>query len=615
MLHFYIHLLKTSVLYLQTKIQETCSNDVDGATLLPFILGSDKTIVSVGTGHVEYYPLYGTSGNFHNDVRRAHRDAIVPIAFLAIPKCDRKNDNDSALRTFKRQLFHASLSHILTPLKQGMTTPEIIRFPDGYFCRTIFSLGPYIADYPEQVLLACIVSGWCPRCRAKPWELEGIGEARCQLHTDAVIDAFTARQVWDAYGIVSDVIPFTNDFPRADITQLLAPDLLHQVIKGAFKDHLVEWIWEYLKLQHGEARAKVIMDDIDRCIASAPSFPGLRRFPDGRRFSQWTGNDSKALMKVLLPVLVGHLPAEIIRCVRSFLDLCYLLRQYSHDEDDLVKIDETFAEYCHHREFFRQAGVCPDGFGQPRQHSLGHYRHLIQLFGSPNGLCSSITESRHITAVKEPYRRSNRWNAISQITLTNQRLDKLSAAHAHFTAHGMMHGTVLSSILNSMLGPFAVPPSGAEESDGDSDDDSDDDEIGPADEDDALTGIALARTPVPHYPRDPMLLGAAIGVPSLLKHIRVFLHRQCSPTDSRASHDIPIHECPDFIGHVKVFHSAAATFFAPCDKAGITGMTRELIRAVPSWRGEGPRHDCVFIKDFEAAPGLPGFRALRVSRV
>jgi hypothetical protein len=32
-------------------------------------------------------------------------------------------------------------------------------------------------------------------------------------------------------------------------------------------------------------------------ISLAPPFPGLRRFKDGRNFSQWTGNDSKALMK------------------------------------------------------------------------------------------------------------------------------------------------------------------------------------------------------------------------------------------------------------------------------------------------------------------------------
>ena len=33
-------------------------------------------------------------------------------------------------------------------------------------------------------------------------------------------------------------------------------------------------------------------------IAATPPFPGLRRFKEGRNFKQWTGDDSKALMKV-----------------------------------------------------------------------------------------------------------------------------------------------------------------------------------------------------------------------------------------------------------------------------------------------------------------------------
>lgn len=44
-----------------------------------------------------------------------------------------------------------------------MTTPEVVRFPDGHFRKVVYGLGPYIADYPEQALLACIVQGWCPK--------------------------------------------------------------------------------------------------------------------------------------------------------------------------------------------------------------------------------------------------------------------------------------------------------------------------------------------------------------------------------------------------------------------------------------------------------------------
>jgi len=44
-----------------------------------------------------------------------------------------------------------------------MTTPKVVHFSDGHFRKVIYGLGPYIADYPEQALLACIMQGWCPR--------------------------------------------------------------------------------------------------------------------------------------------------------------------------------------------------------------------------------------------------------------------------------------------------------------------------------------------------------------------------------------------------------------------------------------------------------------------
>ena len=36
-------------------------------------------------------------------------------------------------------------------------------------------------------------------------------------------------------------------------------------------------------------------------ISAVPLYAGLRRFSEGRDFEQWTGDDSKALMKVMLP--------------------------------------------------------------------------------------------------------------------------------------------------------------------------------------------------------------------------------------------------------------------------------------------------------------------------
>lgn len=55
---------------------------------VPVILGSDKTTVSVATGQNDFHPVYLSIGNIRNNVRRAHRNALVLIAFLAIPKSD-----------------------------------------------------------------------------------------------------------------------------------------------------------------------------------------------------------------------------------------------------------------------------------------------------------------------------------------------------------------------------------------------------------------------------------------------------------------------------------------------------------------------------------------------
>ena len=60
--------------------------DANGAMFIAIIIGSDKTTVSVATGQNEYWPLYASIGNIHNNIRRAHGSGLVLVEFLAIPK-------------------------------------------------------------------------------------------------------------------------------------------------------------------------------------------------------------------------------------------------------------------------------------------------------------------------------------------------------------------------------------------------------------------------------------------------------------------------------------------------------------------------------------------------
>ena len=88
----------------------------------------------------------------------------------------------------------------------------------------IYGLGPYIADYPEQALLACIIQGWCARwvtvvpplwyydvltnsrCTAPHNDLD-VGAGPCaHLLTEQLIQMLDSRTLWEEYGIVANVV-------------------------------------------------------------------------------------------------------------------------------------------------------------------------------------------------------------------------------------------------------------------------------------------------------------------------------------------------------------------------------------------------------------------------
>lgn len=140
----------------------------------------------------------------------------------------------------------------------------------------------------------------------------------------------------------------------------------------------------------------------------------------------------------------------MVRAVRAFLDFCYLVRQDELNEDTLTDIEAAVTQFKKERTVFEAVGV-RDDFNLPRQHSITHYPALIPMFGALNGLCSSITESKHVKAVKEPYRRTSKFRALGQMVTINQRLDKLAALRVDFKARGMLDGPCLSPFASWMV--------------------------------------------------------------------------------------------------------------------------------------------------------------------
>ncbi|KAJ3497906.1 hypothetical protein NMY22_g19653 [Coprinellus aureogranulatus] len=527
----YVDLMSGDWAWEQSNILAKSDPDLHGAMFAPVVLGSDKTTVSVATGQNEYYPLYASVGNAQNHLRRAHKGAVSLIGFLSIPKTGRDEQDSLEFRRFRRQLLHSSIARILMPLKRWMTKARVTKCGDGYWRRVVYGIGPYIADYPEQCMLACV---------AQADDLDGDEDDilihRSHPHTEDIRKAFDGqlKEMWDGYGMIGDVVPFTAHFPRANIHELLSPDILHQLVKGTFKDHLVTWVVEYLEsLPDGKQKVA----EMDRRIAAAPHFPGLRHFPEGRGFKQWTGNDSKALMKVFLPAIVGLVPDGMCRAISAFLDFCYLVRRSQIDEDVLDKIDDAIERFHRERDAFVEEGI-RDHFNLPRQHSLVHYRLLIQLFGAPNGICSSITESKHITAVKDAYRRSSRNQPLGEMLLINQRMDKLAAARDRLEPHiplEIRDPRDYRRTIHTTRAPSPKPREGDDESQ----------EVEPAVGMVTSEGdVRLSKRSAPNYPRSLPKLSEHLGIPDMADLIRRFLFDQLYPESEIMGMDIALDRCP-----------------------------------------------------------------------
>ena len=106
-------------------------------------------------------------------------------------------------------------------------------------------------------------------------------------------------------------------------------------------------------------------------------------------------------------MIAGHLSDQMVKAIANLIEFCYLVRRDVIDEDTLDAVDNALNSFHENREAFR--AVRPEGFSLPCQHSLLHYRRSIELFGAPNGVCTSTSiskQSRNLTIASTA---TNRW--------------------------------------------------------------------------------------------------------------------------------------------------------------------------------------------------------------
>ncbi|TFK88136.1 hypothetical protein K466DRAFT_489540 [Polyporus arcularius HHB13444] len=397
-----------------------------GATIAPIILASDKTNLTVLRGDKTAWPVYLTIGNINKSLRRkpsAH--AFVLLGYIPVAKfaCFTDNERSEALYRF----FHGCMAKMLAALKDAGSDGVTMACADGHLRRTFPILAAYIADHPEQCLVACCKENRCPRCTV-PRDKRGdysIHPLRSQRETVEILERVAEGESDDEYehlGIRPVFKPFWADLPHTDIFTCISPDILHQIHKGVIKDHLLDWIKQIIG-----------KDELDARFATLPPAHGLRHFTRGiSMISQWTGGEAKEIEKVLLGLLVGQADAGVLRAARALLDFVYYAQYEVHSETTLARMEQALRDFHLNKHAFVELGI-REHFNIPKLHSLLHYIESIRRLGCLDGYNTETSERLHIDLAKKAYRASSKREYYSQMTTWLQRQEAIVLRTAYLS--------------------------------------------------------------------------------------------------------------------------------------------------------------------------------------
>jgi hypothetical protein len=423
------HIARTQP-WIDLHAQEKLEEESPGATIIPLIISSDKTQLTVFRNR-SAYPVYLTIGNIPKETRRKpNRQAQLLLGYLPVSRLTGIK-SDEVRRRALANLFHRCMKDILSPLERAGVDGVILMSGDGKRrrCHPIFAT--FVGDYPEQILVAGAKSGLCPKGVIDADLLGSAADCLPRSHVKAAnalrkrsenpddpvayLEACSAENV-------KPIDAFWVDLPYADIYQSITPDILHQLYQGLVK-HLVGWVIEAYGAEPIDARA--------RCL---PFNHQLRHFTKGiSHLSRVSGTEHEDMCRILLGV-IAELPVEdrttarrVQLAVRAMLDYVHLAQFPEHSEESIEKLESALQSFHDSKEVFVDLGI-REHFNLPKLHALRHYPMSMRLFGTADNFNTSYSERLHIDFAKSAYRSTNRKDEYPQMTLWLLRQEKM---HVH----------------------------------------------------------------------------------------------------------------------------------------------------------------------------------------
>jgi hypothetical protein len=315
------------------------------------------------------------------------------------------------------RLFHWSLDIITASLKEAAKTDRLLVDASGNTQRCFTPLVSYIANLPEQQLIAGVSKNTSPVTMA---QLPAFGNAMpaepqtrdatlhqikelCEKVDPWDLEAFqTAAKKLKLLGIH---LPFWRDWLFAEPFLFLTGEILHTIHKF-FYDHVLEWC----KAVAGAHTLNAQFMNLHQCVSFRHFASGVAHQP------QASGRDHRDMERQIVPVLdgAGAVMDEFIHTIRLMVEFIYCAQDPVYTDSSISVMERALVDFHSRKQCILDLGVWRgmkgtiDHFNIPKLELMSSFARQTKANGALIQYTADVSERLLITHCKSTFQRTSR---------------------------------------------------------------------------------------------------------------------------------------------------------------------------------------------------------------
>ena len=370
------------------------------------------------TGNEEMHPLFLTIANINSDVHmKATSHSWACVAYTPTPEFLVHPEYKLVLEA---RVWHRCLDIVCAGLKIAVHTGTFISDSSNLSRYCFTPLVGYIADLPEQLMIACVRKSVSPISLAKQSQFgDGIlypprdGELTLKKLVDIChglgIDPWKLKEFLaeaKKHHLSGVQLPFWRNWRFSNPTIFLLGELLHTGHKF-FYDHPFKW-----------CKTLLGNDELDAHFCIQHKRVGTRHFNGVLGASQMTGREHRDIQRTIVATIAGYADLGFVHAIRAFVDFLYRAQSLTFTNSSIHAMEQDLLEFHQFKTAILQAGArrgrtaAMEHFHIPKLELFQSFGCSIRNSGALIQYTADVSERRVlITHCKDPFTRTNRQKA------------------------------------------------------------------------------------------------------------------------------------------------------------------------------------------------------------